>query len=400
MINSRYINRIRLSLKKIYRKAYWVILEKPLSIAFYFLPIKKNRIIFDNFGGKGFGGNPKYIAKAIHQLNNNIEMVWLVDNLEKFDFPQYIRAVKIDSVYALYVRATAKIWVDNVRHRHPMRKKHNQIYLQTWHGTMGAKRIEKDAENLLEKSYVEEAKYDGKILDAILVDNSLQEQLFLRAFWLNENAEILRFGFPQNDQVVKDNNNFNMIAKLKKSLSIDSSCYYVLYAPTFRDDFSTKGYEINFKGVINAFENIMKKPTKIIIRLHPNVAFQKEQITFSENILDGTDYPSIQDLALVLDAVVSDYSSSLFDFAVLEKPAFVCALDYDEYEKKRGFIKEFYEFPFPIAKSNSELIEIINCFDIKKYRENLQTFYKKYQVYGDGHASENSAKWILRHMKA
>lgn len=400
MINNCYLYKIKLLIKIIYRKAYWIILEKPLSAVFYYLPIKENRIVFDNFGGKGFGGNPKYIAEATHQLNNNVEMIWLVDNLAKFDFPKYIHAVKIDSICALYMRATAKIWVDNIRHRHPMRKKDNQVYLQTWHGTMGPKRIEKDAENLLEISYIEEAKYDGKILDAILVDNSLQEQIFLRAFWLNENAEILRFGFPQNDQVERDKKNLKKITELKKNFSMDSSCYYVLYAPTFRDDFSTKGYEINFKGVINAFQNIMKKPTKIIVRLHPNVAFQKEQISFSENILDGTDYPSIQDLALVSDAVISDYSSSLFDFAVLEKPAFVCALDYDEYEKKRGFIKEFYDFPFPIAKSNSELIEIINCFDIKKYKKNLQTFYRKYLIYGDGHASENTAKWILRHIKA
>ena len=60
--------------------------------------------------------------------------------------------------------------------------------------------------------------------------------------------------------------------------------------------------------LFKAFEIRMKKKTKIIIRLHPNVAFQKEKIRFSENILDGTDYPNMQDLALVCDAVISDYS--------------------------------------------------------------------------------------------
>lgn len=384
---------------KIYKKIYWTFLEKPIASIFYHLPVKENRIVFDNFGGKGFGGNPKYIAEALYQQNKKLEMIWLVDGLSKYDFPEYIKPVEIDSVGALYMRATAKIWIDNVRHRHPMQKKKSQVYLQSWHGTMSAKRVEKDAENLLDKKYIEEAKYDGKILNAIIADNRLQEQVYLRAFWLNENAEILRFGFPQNDQVEKEKKNLIQISELKNKLSMDDLNYYVLYAPTFRDDFSIKGYEIDFERVIKTFESVVKKPTKIIVRLHPNVAFQKEQISFSEKILDGTDYPSIQDLAFVSEAVISDYSSTLFDFAVLNKPAFVCALDYEEYETKRGFIPEFVDFPFPVAKNNAELIQIIKKFDVRKYKEDLKVFYMKYPVYGDGHASENTAKWLLKHMK-
>lgn len=158
-------------------------------------------------------------------------------------------------------------------------------------------------------------------------------------------------------------------------------------------------YEIDFESVIIAFEKITGKKTKIIIRLHPNAAFQKKYITFSDNIIDGNIYPDIKDLSLVSNAVISDYSSSLFDFALLEKPAFVCALDYEDYKEKRGFIKEFYEFPFPIAKSNYELIKIITSFDLKEYRENLREFYKKYPVYSDGHSAEKTADWVLKHMK-
>ena len=172
----------------------------------------------------------------------------------------------------------------------------------------------------------------------------------------------------------------------------------MLYAPTFRDDFSTEGYNIDFERVIKAFEIRMKKKTKIIIRLHPNVAFQKEKIRFSENILDGTDYPNMQDLALVCDAVISDYSSTLFDFSMLAKPAFVCALDYKEYEEKRGFIPEFYEFPFPFATSNNELINVIQKYDEKEYKDNISSFYSKYPTYCDGHSSKRVCDWILNHI--
>lgn len=345
--------------KKLYRKFFWIFLEKPIAAIFKYLPVKKNRIIFDNFGGRGYGENPKYIAEVLHQKEINLQMVWLINNMENYEFPKYICPVKIDSVRALYMRATAKVWIDNVRHRHPIKKKENQVYLQTWHGAMGAKRIEGEAEALLDKKYIEEAKYDGKIVNAILVDNSMQEQQMLRGFWLNSDVEFLRYGIPRNDQFMRDKNDLEKISALRNKLFMNKSYYYVLYAPTFRDDFSTKGYEIDFESVIIAFEKITGKKTKIIIRLHPNAAFQKKYITFSDNIIDGNIYPDIKDLSLVSNAVISDYSSSLFDFALLEKPAFVCALDYEDYKEKRGFIKEFYEFPFPIAKSNYELIKII-----------------------------------------
>lgn len=82
---------------------------------------------------------------------------------------------------------------------------------------------------------------------------------------------------------------------------------------------------------------------------------------------------------MVCDAVISDYSSTLFDFSMLAKPAFVCALDYKEYEEKRGFIPEFYEFPFPFATSNNELINVIQKYDEKNIKTILALFIPNIQ---------------------
>lgn len=388
---------------KVRKKIYNLIELPALRRIVTKFPIANNKIVFDNFCGKGYGGNPKYIAEAILNTDiKNLDLVWVVDNFmseeERRAFPENIRVVNNESIKGLLERATAKVWVDNVRHYHPVKKRKEQVYLQTWHGSMGAKRIEKDAENLLPKEYIAEAKYDGSITNAIIADNYLQERIYRRAFWLNADAEILRFGFPQNDVIEKERNDSEKIEQLRRVLSISSQVYYVLYAPTFRDDYSTKGYNIDFERVIEAFEKKVKKTVKIIIRLHPNVAFQKKEIHFSERILDGTDYPNIQDLALVCDAVISDYSSTLFDFSMMNKPAFVCALDYKEYETKRGFITEFYEFPFSLSTSNDELIGAIQFFDIEKYKSDVKDFYNKYPTYCDGHSSEKASKWILKHM--
>lgn len=92
----------------------------------YFLPIKENRIVFDNFGGKGYGDSTKYIAEELIKSGRNYELVWLVDNLSSYEFPKQIKTVKIDSIKALCMRATAKVWVDNVRHLHPVKRKRSK----------------------------------------------------------------------------------------------------------------------------------------------------------------------------------------------------------------------------------------------------------------------------------
>lgn len=386
---------IRKKLKVFYRNLFWKFIEKPAATILYFLHPQKNRIVLDNFNGKGYGGNPMYIAEEIHKINKNIQLVWLVDNIESFEFPDYIKVVKVDSILGLYMRATARVWVDNIRHRHPVKKKESQLYLQTWHGSMGVKKIEKDAESKLPKEYIKQAKYDGQIIDAIIADNYLQEKIYKRSFWLNNKVIILRFGFPQNDLIENKKSDKDFISQMKIKFLFDDAYYYVLYAPTFRDDYSMDCYNLDFDRIISAFEKSVGKPTKIVLRLHPNVSYQKEHIKFSNNVLDGTDYPNIQELALVVDAVISDYSSTVFDFALLNKPAFICALDFEKYEESRGFIPEFFDLPFKICKSNDELIKTINNFRYDEYKKELFKFYQKYPVYGEGDSARKTAHWIL-----
>ena len=383
-----------LSIKKMCRKFYWIFLEKPLATIFYYFPIKKNRFVFDNFGGKGYGDNPKYIAEAIYQLDNNIEMIWLIDNLSFFEFPSYIHPTKIDSIRALYLRATAKVWIDNIRHRHPVKKKKNQIYVQTWHGPFSLKCVEKEAESQLNETYIKEAMYDGSITDGILANSKLQEIQYKQSFWLNEKTEILKFGLPRNDYLINMSSE-TFQKEIRKKFNFCSNHYYVLYAPTFRDDYSTKGYALEFEKIRKVFENVMGCPCTIVVRLHPNASFQKKEISFTDKIIDGNIYPDMQELVLACDAIISDYSSSIFDFAVLNKLVMICALDLEDYEKNRGLLKWFYKLPFPMATTNEELISNIKEYNKEEYESKVSKYLKEYPVYDDGNASELTAKWIL-----
>ena len=105
-------------------------------IAWAKMPIDNNKIVVDNFLGKGFGDNPKYIIESLHLTNPNVKIVWLLKDMTQI-MPPYIKKVKYASLNALYEYETARIWIDNVRNSvHPFTKKKNQYYLQTWHGTL------------------------------------------------------------------------------------------------------------------------------------------------------------------------------------------------------------------------------------------------------------------------
>ena len=378
------------------RKIYKVLLEYPFGKLMYLFPIKENRIVIDNFGGKGYGDSTKYIAEGLIRKNCQYDIIWLVDNLASYSFPPQIKPVKIDSLQALYMRATAKVWIDNVRHFHPVRKKKQQIYLQAWHAPFGPKKAEADAEAELGEKYVKEAKYDGQIADGIISNSKLLDNQFRRVFWLSKNVEILKFGLPRNDFLAQRIGDVEEYKHFREKFKFDNESLYVLYAPTFRDDYSLDGYRLEFEKIADAFSKRFNKKVKIVVRLHPNAALQSGFINYTDNIINGTIYQDMQELSLACDIIISDYSSCVFDFAILKKPVFICALDLKTYEEKRGLLPEFFGFPFPMAESNEQLIKNILRFDPKTYFDKVDKYFEKYPIYDNGDATEKTVEWIQK----
>lgn len=356
-------------------------------------PIKSNKIIFDNFIGLGYGDNPKYVAEEIIKKNYPVDIVWLVKDINT-PMPEHIRKVKISSVKALYEKATAKVWISNVRNSIEVKKRKKQIYLQLWHSPFSPKYLEMDAEQNLDKEYVERAKYDGKITDAIIVSSDLQKKQFKRTFWLNPNVEYLEYGLPRNDIFFR--NNDEKITEIKKRLKIQDDEYVIMYAPTFRDDYSIEGYKLDFEEILYSFETKMNKRCKLVIRLHPNVRKQKDFIKYNESIIDCSSIEDTQYISMISDCVISDYSSIIFDFAMLNKPVFICALDLKDYEKKRGLLNEYWDLPFPISLSNEELKKEIVNFDQNNYEKEIKRYFSVYPMYDAGKASEKTVGWIMR----
>jgi len=158
-----------------------------IEVFFYYLfrifPIQKNKIFIQNFNGKGYGDNPKYIAEEILRCGYDLKLVWAVRRKFKGNIPKKIKTVPYYSIRAIYESVTAKFWIDNCRKQLYAKKRKGQYYIQTWHGSINFKKVEKDVENKLSSFYVKQAKYDSTIADLFLSDSKFTSQ-FISFFFL------------------------------------------------------------------------------------------------------------------------------------------------------------------------------------------------------------------------
>ena len=357
-------------------------------------PIDEKKVCFDSFEGTGFGGDPKYICLELVRCRPDLKIIWFVRK-KKDDFPKGIKQICIDSIAAVYHQSTAKVWVDNTRTGHRTKKRSGQYYLQTWHGQVVSKKIEKDAEDKLWSSYIPVAKYDGSITDAVMASNEIFEKIFRSSFWLSDKTDVLRSGSPSNDVLFLDRNKI----KIRKSLGLSENEFVLLYAPTFRDDSSVDGYIKDYSTIIEAFQKKVKKKCVVLLRYHPDIAEEMKRVNNIRDVIDVTLYPDIKDLSIVSDFIITDYSSIISDFILLKRPGLRYCSDIAEYIKLRGMYDTFYELPYEIVTTEGDLRNKILNFDFNGFNDKLNQFLAEFKFYDDGYASLRAVDWINKSLK-
>lgn len=351
-------------------------------------PIKRNKIVVDNFNGKGYGENPKYVVNTLLKQDKEYDIVWIVEDTENCELPNGIRKVKLHSVQYFYELVTAKVWIDNVRKPVYTIKRKSQCYIQLWHGEVALKKIEADVQSELTKKYVQAAKNDSKITDIILSSSRTFSKLVRRAFWYN--GRIYESGAPRNDIFFEENK--ERIENIKEALGIAQDKKVILYAPTFRKD--KKMNKLLEPKIVDICKERFGGEWVCLLRLHPNVISTMEHISNIDTMFNVSKYPDIQELLLVADVLVTDYSSTMFNFSLTKKPVFLYAYDLEEYRKDRNFYYEIEELPYPLACDDEELYGTIREFDEVSYQENIQKFIDEIELLEDGRAGERVVKLI------
>ena len=359
---------------------------------FRLLPIKKNKVVISHFYGRGFGDSPKAIALALQEADPTLELYWLLSDMSQ-PLPDGIRPISYTPLSRIYHLSTAKVWIDDCR-KGARHKKKGQIYLQTWHG-FALKRIERAAEGALPDFYPAYAQRDADQTDVIISGSRFMTQCYQTDFWYNGPVE--EYGSPRNDIL------FHPPAQLRetvcRTLGIAPENKLVLYAPTFRADGSLAPYSMDIPAMLSAFDRRFGGKHCMLLRLHPNLDAKSDALCCDGiTMFNATHYPDIQELLSVADAVITDYSSLMFDFALTGRPCFQFATDIADYRQDRSFNFPLDQLPFALAENNAQLCDAISAYSPEAAHEKWDQFARENGICEDGHAAERCADWILNRL--
>lgn len=360
------------------------------------MKIVPNRIVFGTFQNC-YTCNCKYIADEILRRGLDYELIFLVNgdafyHKEKYNIPDGVKLVLRGSLASYFALGTAKFWVDNALNCiwKEIPKKPEQIYIDTWHGSLGIKRLGG------EKRWIKLAEHSADFIDYFLTDSVFEEEVFHTSFW--PHVEQLKFGHPRNDILFSKEKMSELRDKVYKFYKIEPHVKTVLYAPTFRDNKSdVSAIKIDCIKLKETLEKKFGGEWKVIVKAHMHNrhnAALRHMFANRDSIIDASDYIDMQELIAAADVGITDYSSWIFDFVLKGAPAFIYARDIKQYINSRGFFYPLDQTPFSIAETDEELSGNIMNFDSEAYAKAVKAFLDDKQCYENGHAAERTVDFI------
>lgn len=367
----------------------------------FWVKTDERTILFLAFDGRGFLDNPKAIFDAMitDEKFGDYHLVWVLNQLLEIPGGQVIK--KKSFAYYYYL-SKAKYWVVNQKMPEYLIKKPEQVYLQTWHGTP-LKRLAHDMPDTGLTYYRSKQSYqemvtsydkDSRLWDYLISPNTFSTEVFASAFQF-PTEKIIETGYPRNDDLI--NRSEEEIQKLKVAYNLPQDKKIILYAPTWRDDsYSLKGYTFDLHIDFHKWHHMLGDSYVIIFKPHYLIS---NQVAILESLSDFVrTVPAtsdINDLYLISDCLVTDYSSVFFDYANLNRPIYFYMPDFDSYKDVlRGFYLDVPDdLPNDICQTEDDLLTAIitGAYNVKR----LEIFNRRFNNLQDGYSSKNVIKEVF-----
>lgn len=362
------------------------------------LPRKRGLVVFESHVGKQYSDSPRYIYEELSRRSPESPKVWVLDRPHRFSDPGTSVVTRLSPRY-FWNLARAETWVFNQNAPHYLQRPPKATYIQTWHGTP-LKKMQHDLAQVFgrDEGYLDRVTAATEQWTHLLSPSAYATAAFRSAF--RYDGTVVELGYPRNDPLVSADRDARA-AEIRRAMLISEEQRVVLYAPTFRDDqFSTRGrFTFDLPMDFARFVQSTPDDTILLLRLHTLISRGIEiPQELQGRIRDVSAYDEIQDLLLISDVLVTDYSSVFFDAAVLERPIVFYAYDLEQYrDRLRGFYLDYEsDVPGPVVTSEQELWESVSeALDGWIDRQARQEFVRRFNPADDGGASARVVERLI-----
>jgi len=353
------------------------------------LPLKKKTVVLESMWGTQFSCNPKGLYEYIDKEHPEYTCVWVLKDECTPITGNGIRVRRLSLSYFYYL-ARSHYFVNNVNFDGNFIKRKNQIEVQTMHGTplktMGLEIPGEFPTRKGKENYIRRCKR----WDYLIVQSDFVADITKKAFLFDK--EFMFSGYPRTDVLFEKNNEPDVKA-LKEKFGLPADKKVIMYAPTWR---IRNKFELMLD--IDQFKEKLSEEYVMIFRVHHLSAKGWKGLPADDFFYDFSHYRSIEEFYLLTDILITDYSSVMFDFAVLNRPMLFFTYDLDTYRNKlRGFYVDFEkEAPGELVFNSDEVLNAIVNIDtaMEKNSERIEAFKQKYNQY----EGPNSSKKVFEQM--
>lgn len=369
------------------------------SAAYRRLPLDENLAVYAAYWHRGYACNPAAIHAKALELAPHIRGVWvLADAARAAALPPGVPYVVVNTPAYLKAMATAKYRVNNVNWPFTSGKRPGSVHVQTQHGTplktMG----------LDQRAYP--ATSDGMDFDRLLANvarwdyllspNPYTSEVWRRAY--PGRYELLELGYPRNDRLVTAT--AAECAKVRAALGLEPGRRVALYAPTHRG--ASAGYVPLLD--LAALAGRLGPDWTVLVRAHyfhgggvgeaTHRGGDAAQSGAGATLADVSGHGCVEDLYLAADALVTDYSSTMFDYVLLDRPVVVFAPDWEDYRAARGV---YFDLPASppgaVATTTEEVADALLAGDPAPAAR--AAFRARFCPWDDGHAAERVVRRVF-----
>ncbi|MBV2354334.1 CDP-glycerol glycerophosphotransferase family protein [Streptomyces sp. J2-1] len=354
-------------------------------------PLDPNLAVYCAYWGRGYACNPAAIHAKARELAPHIRSVFLVEAGQEHTLPEGVEHAVIGSRRYWEVLARATYLVNNANFAEGVVKRPGSVHVQTQHGTP-LKTMGTD-----QSTYPVVAARSGsftKLLSRVdrwdfnLSANRHSTQMWERAF--PGSYEQLEYGYPRND--VYCTATAEDVARVRRELGVPEGATAVLYAPTHRD------HATGFEPGLDLEEFCAAAGDDVVVLLRAHYFYDRGGARSSDRIIDVTAHRSSEDVCLAADALVTDYSSIMFDYANLDRPIVVFADDWEVYRETRGvYFDLMAEAPGPVARTPEELAAVFRdgSYASAGSAALRAAFRERFCEFDDGRAAERVVRRVL-----